>query len=106
MIAMRYEGIAESMNTDTIMQIERELRELEAEIERLEHYVSILPERQRAIIRRHYFDGLAWYELESELLMTKRSLFNHRNAALDELTSMYNFISKLKRGGNEDVRKD
>jgi hypothetical protein len=95
-IAMRYGDMAEKMNTDTLMQIDRELRELEAETERLEHYVSILPARQAALIRRHYFEGLTWDELESELYMTKRNLFNYRNAALDELASMYDFISKLK----------
>jgi predicted DNA-binding protein YlxM (UPF0122 family) len=99
MIAMRYGDTVKQMNTDTVMQISRELCELEGEIERIEHYVSILPEYQAKLIRRHYFDSLTWNELEDEFGMTKRSLFNHQNAALDELASMYDFISKLKNKG-------
>jgi hypothetical protein len=98
MIAMRYEGIAESMNADTVMQIGKELRTLEAETERLEHYLSLLEARQAEVLRRYYFDGATWFALEKELNMSRSSLLNHRNAAIEELVSMYDFISKVTSG--------
>jgi hypothetical protein len=95
MIAMRYEGIAENMNADTIMQINKELRALEAETERLEHYLSLLQDRQAEVLRRYYFDSATWFALENELHMSRSGLLNYRNAAIKELVSMYNFISKV-----------
>jgi hypothetical protein len=101
MIAMRHEGIAESMNADTLFQINRELRALEAETERLEHYLSLLEGCRAEVLRRHYFDGATWFALEDEMNMSRSSLLNCRNAAIDELASMYNFISTIKNGEDD-----
>jgi hypothetical protein len=95
-IAMRYRDMADGMNDDTTALIAGELRALEAETERIEHYVSLLGAGQASVIRRHYFDGVAWFELECELHMSRRSLFHCRDTALGELAAMYDFITKVK----------
>jgi hypothetical protein len=104
MIAMRYEGMAENLNAGTVALIARELRALEAETERLEHYVSLLDERQSALIRLHFFESVKWPEIGEALNMSKRSFFYLRETAINELVSMYGFISKL-RGTDDEDRK-
>jgi hypothetical protein len=101
MIAMRYGDIAESMNADTVTQIGRELRALEAETERLEHYLSLLNARQAEVLRRYYFEGATWFTLEKDLNMSRSSLIGCRNTAIDELVSMYDFLSKVKNGDGD-----
>jgi predicted DNA-binding protein YlxM (UPF0122 family) len=96
LIAMRYGDTARRMNHEAKAQIARELRELEIEAERLEHYISLLDARQADVLRRYYFDGKPWNELEEEMSLTTRALINIRNSGVNALVSMYEYIEDVK----------
>jgi predicted DNA-binding protein YlxM (UPF0122 family) len=96
LIAMRYGDTARRMNHEAKAQIARELRELELETGRLEHYISLLDARQSDVLRRYYFDGKPWNELEDEMNLTIRALINIRNSGVNALVSMYEYIEDVK----------
>ena len=55
-IAMNYHEAAASMNSEVRNNLLERLLPLENEINRLEYYVKMLPEREQSIIRRCYFE--------------------------------------------------
>jgi DNA-directed RNA polymerase specialized sigma subunit len=95
MIATQYPEIVRRINSETVAQIAHELRTLEIEVERLEHYISLLSERQSDVIRLRDIEGLPWGEIEDALHTNVRTLSGYRNAGIDALTEMYGFIEEL-----------
>lgn len=96
MIALQYRDVMQRINSDAIIQITQELHALEAEVARLERYVSLLTRRQQEVIRLYYFEGNNWTVLEDRLHLARRTLFKHRDEALDELAAMFQFIEQVK----------
>ena len=105
-IAMQYRDVALRLNNESALQITRELRALEEETDRLDHFVSLLSERQAMVIRKYYFEGRSWSEIEAESSISKRSLTNERNHALTALTSMYQFLDSINDAGEEESKTD
>jgi len=97
LVASRYRDVAQQMNLDSQKQITRELHALERDVERLEHYVSLLDERQAQVIRLRDFDGKPWNEIEEVLDKPQRTLSDLRQAAITELAVMYGYIEDLKQ---------
>jgi DNA-directed RNA polymerase specialized sigma subunit len=102
-IAVRYRDIAEEMNAGAIARIAGELRALEAETERLEHRVSLLCGERQTVIRRRYFEGAGWADIENETNLSRRGLFRCRDAAIEELADMYSFLSEVKSDADADT---
>jgi len=96
-IALEYHDISLRMSNDAVGEILLEYGAIEAELERLEKYVSLLDEQKAAIIRQYYFERRPWDYLENELHATRRTLQRRRDYAIDELATMYTYISKLER---------
>lgn len=104
MITLNYPDIAPKMNNETIVQIRHELRVIEEEVDRLEHYLSLLDQQQANILRLYYFEGRTWPELVQEFYISRRSLQNLRDQGVNELASMYQLISDMKANKDEAVR--
>ena len=95
-IALQYQDIMQRINNETISGIIAELRSLEAEVSRLEYYVSLLDERKATAIRLLYFEQKSWNVTESELHVSKGTLSACRNDALSDLTKMYSYLSGVR----------
>jgi hypothetical protein len=93
--AMKYKDATDTLNREAVKDIQREIWMIEAEMRRLEHYLSLLTERQGLIVRRYYIDGVKWEAIEKELHLSKRVLIYHRDAGLDELASMYKYLYSI-----------
>lgn len=90
-IALNYQEEVKRMNAEVKESIAIRLFPLERRVDRLEHYVGLLDERQRAIIRRHYFEGCTLEQLGAELQISPKTLRKLKNAAIDMLTKMYEY---------------
>lgn len=94
-IAMNYQEAAASLNDESREEIVSKLIPLEREVDRLEHYVQLLPEQQAFLLRRHFFDCVGWSELCSEMRLSPKTLRKLREEAVDALTEMYEFAGVL-----------
>jgi DNA-directed RNA polymerase specialized sigma subunit len=95
LIAMRYGDTARRLNHEAKAQIARELRELELETERLEHYISLLDDAQARIIRLHYIAGKTWTDIQSIMDLSEKTLIKRCKSGVDTLAEMYAFIEDL-----------
>jgi DNA-directed RNA polymerase specialized sigma24 family protein len=100
-IALQYQDIMQRMNNETVSDIMRELGCLEAEVQRIELYLSLLEGKKEQVIRLSYFDGMSLIQIARELQMAKRTVIKYRNEALGELMSMYSFIDTVKNKKQE-----
>lgn len=95
-IAMKYRDTGERLMSEAIAQITRELSDLETEVTRLEHYLSLLPEKHSTVIRLYYFEGMQNTQIADKLGITSPTVVNRKNAGVKELTSMYQFLFSVK----------
>ena len=93
-IAMNYHEAAASMNSEARNNLLERLLPLENEINRLEYYVKMLPERERSIIRRCYFEGKQQQAVAEELGVTAWTVRRYRDQAVDKLTAIYAFAEE------------
>ena len=106
MIATQYQDAAQKLNAETAAQINAELQALVEETERLEHYISLLSERQALIIQRYYFEGRSWSDVGLELHLSRGTLNGERGRALDTLASMYRFIESVSGDNSGGAEAD
>lgn len=96
-IAVNYEGVAERQRTEVVRDIMSELEPLRETVDRLEHYVSLLEERQRALIQAVYFDGHAPDEVAEQFHIAPRTMRTIKKVALEQLAGMYEYIKGIKK---------
>ena len=101
-IALHYQDTLRHMNFGTVTEIVQDLRTLESEIGRIEHYVSLLEELKSHIIRMLYFERKSFADLENENQYSRSTLYRNRNEAIDNLVSMYMYLDKIKGKGAEN----
>lgn len=94
-IAMNYRETATQLNDDSRKEIVSKLIPLEQEVDRLEHYIQLLPTQQATLLRRHFFDGVGWNELCTEMRLSPKTLRKLREEAVDALAEMYEFAGVL-----------
>ena len=84
------------MELETLSAIRRELQLLEVELNRLEHYVSLLAKPKVDVIKLLYFERKSWDEIAAELSLSKQTLSRYRKSAITELASMFSFLHGVK----------
>lgn len=91
-VATEYENILFGMSEDAKSSVEKELRILQAAVDRLDFYVNLLPPEQATVIRGHYMEGKSWPTLEQELNKSVRTLTDHRDKGIDALSRMFDYV--------------
>jgi len=94
-IALNYQCKADKLNADLEREIVDQLVKLEEEQRRLDYYVSLLGEREAAVIRLAYFEGLPWEEVAEKTNVIVRTVHKIKNRALEQLAEMYQFTGNL-----------
>ncbi len=94
-IAMNYQKTAAQLNDEVRADIVSKLVQLEREVDRLEHYIQLLPEQQAVLLRRYFLDGVGWNELCAEMCLSSKTLRKLREKAVDALAEMYEFARVL-----------
>ena len=90
-IAMNFREKAKAMNTEIRKDIVQRLLPLEREIERLEFYVKMLPDREQNVIRMLFFEGMNQQQAAKELGVSTWTVRKYQNDAIDQLAKMYAF---------------
>lgn len=95
-IALNYRNQAHHLNSEEADRILEQLTPLEAEAERLEFYVGLLPPHLRDTLRLHYFQGLSWADVAKTLFVTESALVKRRRVAVEQLADLL-FLTKRGR---------
>ena len=95
-IAMKFREAGEELMNETVTQIAKELADLETDVARMEHYLSLLPEKQATVIRMYYFDGVQNPQIAEKLGITVPTVIYRKNAATKELVAMYELLYSVK----------
>ena len=80
-IATQFRDKKDRLNQETIMEIAQELYTVEQQISK---------------IRKYYFEGKTWGELQREMHLAPRTLLKRRDDGLDALVSIYSYIGQVK----------
>jgi predicted DNA-binding protein YlxM (UPF0122 family) len=64
-------------------------------VERLEYYLSLLPQMDAEVIRWYYFDELGWAEIADHISAAVKTAQRRRKRGLEELTRYYSIMDKL-----------
>lgn len=65
------------------------------ELNRLEYYLSMLPEGEAAVIKMFYFDGLAWADIMKEASRSYATMKRRKKDGLDKLIHYYSIIDSI-----------
>ncbi len=87
-IALNFRNQAQHLNSEEADRILEQLAPLEAEAERLEFYVGLLPPHLRDTLKLHYFQGLAWTDVARALFVTESALVKRRRVAVQQLADL------------------
>lgn len=97
LIAAQFRDKADRLNQETIMEVAKELHAVERQLAKLEFYVSQLNENQAEVIRKYYFEGKTWGELQREMHLAPRTLIKRRDDGLDALVSIYVYLGQVTK---------
>ena len=97
-IATQFRDKKDRLNQETVMEIAQELHSVEQQLSKLEFYVSQLEEKQAEVIRKYYFEGKTWGELQQEMHLAPRTLLKRIDDGLDALVSIYSYLGQVKGG--------
>lgn len=95
-IAMNYQAEAARHSSETMDEIARCLIPLEREANRLEHYLNLLPERDKIILRKHYIEGATWEEVADACGIARRTAHTALKTAIGRLAELYEIIPLSK----------
>lgn len=96
MIALQYQDTAERINGDVVAEIMQELSALEAEVARIDYYLTLLDEGKALVLRRYYVEQKSWAEIGAELHLSQRALIKRRDDGVGELAEMFGFLGRIK----------
>lgn len=96
MIAMQYQDAAERINSDVVAEIIQELSALEAEVARIDYYLTLLEEGKALVLRRYYIEQRSWAELGAEFHLSQRALIKRRDDGVGELAEMFGFLGRIR----------
>lgn len=90
-IALSYRDEASKANSQVQKTILSTLLPLSQELDRLEHYVCALDQKQYLVITRLFFEGRSQADVAEELSCTDRTVRSLRQTAIETLAEMYRF---------------
>lgn len=96
-IAMHYQEKANELTEDATGKLAAVLWDMEQERDRLHFYVSLLPPRQRKVIRLHYFAGKTREEVCGLLKISSSTYDKNRKKGVELLCGMYADASAVKK---------
>lgn len=100
-IAVQFRDRKERLNQENIMEIAQELHTVETLISKLEFHVSQLDPRQAEVIKKYYFEGKTWGELQQEMHLSPRTLIKRRDEGLEALVDICEYLGQVTKGGKQ-----
>ena len=90
-IALNYHDKAERLNSEARNELVKRLLPLERELEKLEYYVKLLPEREQYVISQKYFERKRQQEIAKLLEVSTWTVRKCHSDGIDRLVEMYGF---------------
>ncbi len=94
-LATSYRGKAEKPNREAHNKVAQEWKAVRSKLDRLDFYMSLLTSEQREILRLCYMERLTWQEIEEKTGYSRPTLVHRRTEAIEKLTEMYHYTSRL-----------
>lgn len=91
-IALNYREQTERLNQEAVMEINREIEELDLEQRRLRYYVSLLEERQAKVLEMTYFNKVPLEAIAKALGLAERTVQDIRRDAIAALVQLYQSV--------------
>lgn len=86
------EAEAAVTNTASTGKIMQKLLPLEREVNRLIHYISLLPKREQRVLQLHYFEQMPWSEISATMQLSLRTVQNTLKSAVAHLSDFYSLL--------------
>lgn len=96
-IAMHYQEKAAALTEEATGNLSVRLWDMEQKLDRLHFYASLLPPRQRKVIRLHYFGGKSREEVCEMLRIASSTYDKNRKKGIELLCGMYADASAVKK---------
>ena len=96
-IAMHYQEKAAALTEEATGDLAVRLWDMEQKLDRLHFYVSLMPPRQRKVLRLHYFAGKTRDEVCELLKISSSTYDKNRKQGVELLCGMYEDASKVKK---------
>lgn len=96
-IAMHYHEKTEALMEEATGKLAARLWDMEQARDRLHFYVSLMPPRQRKVLRLHYFAGKTRDEVCELLKISSSTYDKNRKQGVELLCGMYEDASKVKK---------
>ena len=95
-IALNYREEAARLTEQARSEVHNDFMALLLEVNRLEHYISLLESQDEQVIRMTYMDHRTNEEIAEALQIAPRTVREIRRHALDSLCEMYQFTSGIR----------
>lgn len=91
-VATKHEANTFKLNEECFTAIATQLNVLETKTRRLKHCVAQLNPQYTQVISLIYFDAVSIKAVATQMHMSERTIQRYRDAALDELVILYDFL--------------
>lgn len=88
-LALLSENALNPKNGDARNILEELLMPVSTELRRLECYIGLLPEKDSAVLRLLFLEGLTNKETAAKLMIDEKTVVKRKDRGLDELAAMY-----------------
>jgi len=95
-VALKYKDFSKTSSVRVLSDIIQEINEIEIGLIMLETAVRLLNPKAKAVITEIYFNNKPVTEVSSYLDITRKTVWRHKNRAINELYKICNRLSKYK----------
>jgi len=93
-IAISYAEKVDKLNVKHKKELENDLKYVNVEILRLEHYISLLDDKHSKVLRMLYIEGLTYAKTAEKYGISTASVRKLRKTGISKLTAMFDAIVK------------
>ena len=93
-IAISYSSKLNSITTKDEYEMQNELFALTLQMERIKHYIRLLPSKHFAILHKLYVEGFTFNEIAESESLSVSAIKKYRKQGIKALVDMFNFVTK------------
>ena len=68
---------------------------IQIELQRIEYYLSLIPEKEAEVIRMFYFEKLTWAKITEKALNSQSTMQRLKNSGIEKFSKYYTILDKL-----------
>lgn len=95
-VALGFRDRADAANGEIVQDIIKDLCRMEQERDRLLHFLSLLEDRERAVLRMSYIEHKKAIEIGEALGVSDRTVLTIKNRGIDRLCELYRLTEPIR----------